>query len=579
MASLRVDFRQLKTAVDWSITQLQAPRANRLEAVRQFAGRHYARHGSEKRVPTNFLELATTIYIRLLAANAPATRVTTTIKSLKPYAKTTELALNQIPEEIDLGSTLRRAVLEAMFSIGIVKVGIAASGVAVLGHDVGEAYVDIVPIDDYFLDMSAKTRKSIQFEGNDYWMMLDTARKMFNTNDIELDQHTITGDQGDQRAESVSTEEGADLYKDKVWLRDVYLHDTGQLVTYQIQSGKNPWVKNWDGPENGPYHTLGFSDVPGNILPLPPVALWTDLHELGNAVFRKLANQADSKKTVAAFPGGADEAVNNLKGAADGDGITFPSAQKPENITVGGIDQPTLAFYLQVQDLFDYFAGNLNTLGGLGPGSETVGQDRLMTEAAGARAQDMSQQTIKFAKGIFKALAWYEWTDPVRKRIIEKRIGDTDIYLRREWSDETREGNFLDYNFDIDVYSMQDNSSSVQLQKLNMVVERYVVPLMPLIEQQGGTFDVKFLLEQVAELSNLPAVAELVKFQGEPPVVQGGPQGNPSPSFKPAQTHRTYERINRPGATRRGRNSAMSQLLMGGNVQKAEKEAIGRRVG
>jgi hypothetical protein len=112
-----------------------------------------------------------------------------------------------------------------------------------------------------------------------------------------------------------------------------------------------------------------------------------------------------------------------------------------------------------------------------------------------------------------------------------------------------------------------------------MVVERYVVPLMPLIEQQGGTFDVKFLLEQVAELSNLPAVAELVKFQGDVPMIQGGPQGNPSPSFKPAQTHRTYERINRPGATRQGRNSAMSQLLMGGNVQKAEKEAIGRRVG
>ena len=577
MASLRVDFKQLKTAVDWSISQLAAPRGNRVEAVRQFVGQHYARQGSQKRVPTNFLELATTIYVRLLAANAPQARVTTTIQSLKPYAKTTELALNQIPEEIDLGATLRRAVLEAMFSFGIVKVGIASAGIAVLGHDVGEAYADIVTLDDYFADMSAKSRKSIQFEGNDYWMMVDTARKMFNTNDIELDKHTITGDQGEQRAESVTTDEGADLYKDKVWLRDVYLHNTGQLVSYQVQSGKGPWIKNWDGPENGPYHTLGFSDVPGNIMPLPPVALWMDLHELGNALFRKLGNQADAKKTVAAFQGGDDGGVDRLKAAADGDGIRY-TGQKPESITVGGIDQPTLAFYLQVMDQFDYFAGNLNMLGGLGPGSETVGQDRLMSEAAGARAQDMSQLTIAFTKGIFKALAWYEWTDPVRKRIVEKRVADTDIYLRREWSDETREVKFSDYNFAIDIYSMQDNSPAVQLQKLGMVVERYIIPMIPLIQQQGGIFDVKALLEKVAELSNLPAVADLVKFQ-DAPIEDQAPQGNATPSFKPAETRRTYERINRPGTTRPARNAAMSQLLMGGNVQKAEKETIGRRVG
>jgi len=576
MAPLRVDFKQLKTAVDWSITQLEIPRNNRVESVRQFVGQHYARHGAQKRVPTNFLELATTIYIRLLAANAPQALVTTTIPSLKPYAKTTELALNQIPEEIDLGGTLRRAVLEAMFSFGVVKVGIASSGVAVLGHDVGEAYADIVTLDDYFIDMSAKSRQSIQFEGNDYWVMVDTARKMFNRNSIEPDKHTITGDQGEERAESVSSDEGADLYKEKVWLRDVYLHTSGQLVTYGVQNGVRYRVVNWDGPENGPYHKLGFSDVPGNIMPLPPIALWMDLHELGNAIFRKLGNQADAKKTVAAFAGGNDEDVNQLKNAADGDGIRY-SGQKPEQITVGGIDQATLAFYLQVMDQFDYFAGNLNMLGGLGPGSETVGQDRLMSEAAGARAQDMTQLTIKFAKSIFKALAWYEWTDPVRQRVVEKRIGDTDIYLRREWSDETREGDFLDYNFDIDVYSMQDNSPSIQLQKLGTVVERYIVPLMPLIQQQGGIFDVKVLLDQIAELSNLPVVSELVKFQDQ--VTEEQPvQGNATPSFKPPETKRTYERINRPGATRSGRNATMSQLLMGGNPQKAEREAVGRRV-
>jgi hypothetical protein len=573
-----IDFEQLKTSVGWSITQLGVPREKRNDAIREFVGKHYARGGSDRRVPTNFLELATTIYIRLLAASSPTIRVSTKVPELKPYAATTELALNQLPEEIGLEDTLRRAVLEAMFSIGIVKVGICSSGVAVLGHEVGEPYADVITLDDYFCDMSAKSKRSMQFEGNDYWMMVDTAREMFNTKkDIEPDGYTITGDHGETRAEGVSTDEGGDVYKDRIWLRDVYLHTTNEIVTYGVHSGTRFRHETWDGPDGGLYHKLGFSDVPGNILPLPPVALWMDLHELGNALFRKLGRQADAKKTVAAFQGGNDEDVDNLKKAADGDGMVY-HGQKPEPLTVGGIDNHTLAFFLQVADQFDYFAGNLNMLGGLGPSSETVGQDRLMSEAAGARAQDMSQKTIRFAGEIAKDLAWYEWTDPVRKRQVEKQIGDTDIVLRREWSDETREGDFLDYNFEIDVYSMQDNSPSVQLQRLGVVVRDYIIPLIPLIQQQGGTFDTRVLLKEISELSNLPVIGELVKFQDFPE--EGQPvAGSSTPSFKPPQTRRTYERINRPGATRSGKNAALTQLLMGGNVQPAEKEAVGRRVG
>jgi hypothetical protein len=577
--ALRVDFPQLMSACDWSISQFETPRKNRLEAIREFCGVHYADGGTEKRNPTNFLELATTIYVRSLASNAPSCTFTAKRPELRSFAALTELALNQLPEEIGLGFTLRRAVLEALFSVGIVKVGLANSDMEILGHDVGEPFADIVTLDDYFCDMSAKHRSQMQFEGNDYWMQVDRARERFNTHKIEPDAHTITGDRGEQRAESVSTDEGADLYKERVWLRDVYLHETGQLVTYGVKTKELYDTIDWDGPENGPYNILGYSDVPGNILPLPPAALWRDLHELGNGLFRKLGRQADAKKSVAAFQGGSDESVNALKQARDGDGIRY-EGQKPEMITVGGIDQPTLAMFLTIQDMFDYFAGNLNTLGGLGPTSDTVGQDRLVSEAAGARAKDMSEQTIRFSKGIFKQLAWYEWTDPVRERYIERELYDTGITLPPQvWSDETREGDWLDYNFGVDMFSMQDNSPETQLQKLGLIMQQYIVPLMPVIQAQGGTIDAREILSQVSKLSNFPAVSRFVKFHGMPPTGEVPMQGNPQPSFKPSETHRTYERINRPGATRSGRNNALAQTLLGGNVQPAEQATIGRRVG
>lgn len=579
MNNLGVNFKDLEVAVEWSIRQLETPRRNRVEAVRQFVGKHYSDGGTELVVPTNFLELAVTIYQQQLAANAPRAMVTTSIPRLKPAAYSMEIALNQIPDEIGLGDTLRRAVVEALFSFAVVKVGLASSGVSVLGHDPGEAFVDLVSLDDYFIDMSAKTWSNIQFEGNDYWLPVEAAREIFDGkgSKIEPDEHTVIGSQGEDRAESVSSDNSADLYKKKVWLRDVWLTREHKLVTYGVKSKKLFRVINWDGPEGGPYKVLRFSDVPGNLLPLAPVALWRDLHELGNALFRKLGRQADRKKTVAAFQGGNNDDVEALKKALDGEGIAY-NGGKPEQITVGGIDSPTLALYIQVRDLFSSFAGNLDALGGLAPMSDTVGQDKLLSESANARINFMRSRMANFAKEIFEALAWYEWTDPVRQRVVEKSVKGTSFSVRRMWSEETREGDWIDFNFDIDAYSMQADTPDIKLQKIGTALERYVIPLLPQIQQQGGELGFKELIELIADLSNVPELNDIVKF-GEPVAMMRPEQGEERPSTMPAHTTRTYERVNRPGATRQGKDDVMSRLLMGGNVQQAEGAALERTVG
>ncbi len=571
-----VDHKRLMTAVDWSVRQLTEPRRQRVDAIRQYVGSHYAKGGADRRVPTNLLELAVTIYVRNLAARAPQVMISTGVDALKPFAKNTEIALNQVPDEIGLASTLRRTVIEAIFGLGVCKVGLCSSGVALLGHDAGEPFVDLVSLDDYFLDMSAKSRSGIQFEGNDYWLDIDSARAMYDgpAKDVEADDHTVSGDQGEERAEGVGVDEGADLYREKVWLRDVWLPGSNELLTYGVKSQKVYRVLPWDGPEHGPYYTLGYTDVPGNLLPLPPVALWIDLHELANSLFRKLARQAEAKKTIAAFSGGNDESVEALKRASDGEGVRY-TGPKPEMLSVGGIDSPTLAFFLQSRDLFSYFAGNLDALGGLSPMTDTVGQDKLLTEAASARMDSMRSATTVFARDIFKALAWYEWTNPARRRVIQKPVEGTDIVLEREWSEETREGDFLDYNFDIDPYSMADDTPALRLQKIGQALERFVFPVLPMIQQQGGQLDFKRLLELVGKLGNVEELSELVVF-GEPAQGEAPQGGSPEPTMKPANTTRTYERVNRPGATRHGKDDAMSRLLMGGGVQDAEAAAIGR---
>lgn len=574
------DFDQLQRAIDSSVRELETPRRKRIEAITQYVGSHYSDGGSEKHVPVNLLELAVTIYARQLAARAPRAMISTGDPALMPYAKSMELAVNQIPDEIDLAGTLRRAVVEALFSMAIVKVGICRGAESVHGVESGHSFADLVTIDDYFCDMSAKSRATIQFEGNDYWASLEEVQAM-NQGEEEIapDKYTVIGEQGETRAESITTGELQDLYADKVWLRDVWIPSKKIVVTYGVKSKKLIRIVNWKGPKGGPYKVLGFTDVPGNLLPLPPVALWRDLHELANTLFRKLGRQADAKKTVAAFQAGDTESISALKNAKDGEGIRY-NGQAPENLTVGGIDAPTLAFFLQIKDLSSYFGGNIDALGGLAVQSQTVGQDRLLSEAASARVKSMAERMMEFAESIFNDLAFYEWHDPASNRKIVKTVPGTDISIPTVWNNATKKGDFEDYDFQIDVYSMQDDSPSTKLQKIGEVLERFIFPIQPMIEQQGGRIDIQAMISEIAQLSNLPELNRFVVFSlpPDPSEMPGGANNAPNGGIPgmPVNTTRNYVRSSRPGATKSGKDDVLSRILMGGGVQQSEAARLGR---
>ena len=101
---------------------------------------------------------------------------------------------------------------------------------------------------------------------------------------------------------------------------------------------------------------------------------------------------------------------------------------------------------------------------------------------------------------------------------------------------------------------------------------------MPFIEQiaaQGGQIDFKELLTLIAKLADVDELKDIVRF--EEPYENADPAGNPNPTIsKPAHTTRTYERVNRPGATRHGKDDTMSRILMGAGVQDSEAAALTR---
>lgn len=569
-----MDITNLHSKIEKAKKLLENSCNERTDAIRQFVGSHYGNNAASKRVPTNLLEMAITIYLRLLAAKAPKCDVSTEIPSLRPFANDLEIVVNQLPREIGLGETIEDVVREAMFSLGVVKVGIAEASDDPKRGD--EPFVSLVQLDDYFVDMSAKSWREIQFEGNEYWMDSEAIKSFYGV-DLAGEEYNGTSSSGVEQAKAIELDESSESLFERVLLRDVYITRTNEMITYVVSSKKVLRRVKWDGPFGTPYVKLSFSGVPGNLMPLAPISVLQDLHEVANTIFRKVANQAISKKTVAAIQGGTDEDVTNFKHAEDGEAIRM-SGLKAESLSSGGVDTQLLATFIQIRDLYSIFAGNLDSIGGLSPQAETASQDKLINEAASARVRAMAEKVETFVGEIFRRLAWYVWTDPVRvRKYVKYGSRKFGISIEKEWTPETRDGDFLDYNFSVSALSMQDDTPSVRIQKLANIFNTFILPLQPMLEAQGIVIDVKAMLDYIARNSNMPELTDMVKSMTMTDERHPAATEHSKPDYvstKSPVTHRTYERVNRPAGTRQGRDAALMQVLLGGNPQAAEKAGL-----
>lgn len=588
---------RLMAAVKFSRTKLEPFRRHRLHRIRQFVGSNYSDDGAADKVPTNLLELAIGIYIQRLAANAPRVLFTSDRAELKPDAASLTLATDRLMDEINLADTLQRWVNDALFGWGIIKVGLAPAGkVEVMGylHDATQPFADVISLDSWVHDINARSIEMSQFMGDRYEMPIewvkenDTFKKDVREK-VTADQRSGYGDDGEDAAREVSRGEEPEheSYREMTTLWDLWLPMDNLVVTVGRDSTTPLRVVEWDGPEAGPYHFLGFRNVPDNVMPLPPTAVWIDLHELGNALFRKLGRQAERQKDLTVYRGGAKQDAETEKNASDGDLIQSDQPDATKTIKRGGADPATLAFYLQLKGIFTYMAGNLDMLGGLAPQSQTLGQDELLSQSAGNRLEDMRAKTeIAAGKVIFDLAKWL-YNDPLVDLPLVKRVPGTGIEVPTNWTPEQRrESDFLEYNFKIVPYSMQHVSPSARLVALQSILQGFILPAMPMLQQQGIQVNAEALLKKWAKYAGIPEdLDDVLTFSAPPQTAEEGgvigthPRHEAGMGMKPAFTKRTYERVNRPGATPGNADAAMAQLLMGGDMQMAEAEAATRPTG
>ena len=581
-------FKRLVDTVLKSYKDMESFRKNGKDLVESFIGSEY--EVADKTVQDtylNMLALAVNIYMRQLAVRAPSAVVTTPFENLRPLAYSLSIACADAAEECELGLVLRRAVMSALFfPFAMVKVGLEYNGTDEYNGeqiDITDPFVRNISFDDTVIDMSARSAYNPAFIGNRYYIPVEKFKETYPNASLPKDYKDNKGVKS-QGAETRTSEishksNGDEDFQDMIELWDIWLTGERKLVTYFANfTTKKPInvIEDFDASEKGPYRRLFFTGVPDNAMPLPPFGLVKNLHDLANHIFRRLAFQAKNKKSVEMFDN--PESAELFNKALDGMAIVGTGAE-PQHIETGGIDQPSFQLMLQVRDMFSWAAGNIDSLGGLSPMSDTATQDKLLASSASAQIRDMQDATSDFARSIFEQIAWYEWTDPIRTRIIEKPIPHTDVVIPVEWSPETRQGDFLDLNFDIIPQSMRDETPAQKLNDMMTILNQIIMPMYPLLQQQGVSIDTQRLISIISDYSNIPELEQVLVSASDTEMMQ--PEGNPQPMLmggKPQSTTRQYDRVVRPGATRQGNDYAMSQALMGMGVQKDQMNATQRGV-
>lgn len=552
-----------------SRTQLKPFRQTRQKLLRQYTGEHYGPETVKNDVVVNMLAMQAEIYARTIASHRPQVLVNTAVQPLVPDAENLELALNAVLDNMDFGNTLYRWSFDALFGLSCLKLGVEPAREVAVGDETFEAnepYAETVTLDDWVHDHTAGSWESLAYMGNRFRLPLDEARALFGKKIEPSDYRREEGRDLLLSMESPRMDDG--MPQAEMW--DIYFPRERMIRTFLDaghEIGEQVGEEEWAGPPGGPYHPLVFRPVPGNVMPVAVLAAGLNLHLLINSTMRKLSRQQHRQKIIGLVQKGNGDDASAINRTSDGEAVEVLNPASIEEKEFGGISQKSLGFSIHAKDLFNYQAGNLDAIGGLGQAAGTLGQEEIIASSASGQVRELQTRVAKAARGVIRDMAWYLWEDPTTFVPIEKKIGT--MVLPDAFTAQTRRGSLHDYKIDIDPYSLQEQPPGVRLQQIERFLTNIAGPLAPMFQQQGLSLDAQEIVSLYGRYLNMPEISSMVV------PVQPQPGGEVEEGM-PAQTTRRYERVNKSTATRQGRDKVMEQALFGGKAQESEREAAGR---
>lgn len=572
---------RLRESMSWSDQQFRPFRERNVQTIELYAGNRYGYSDLDK-TPMNMMRLAVDVWLRQLAAQTPRCLVLTRQPNLRVDAYELELAIDHLLREILFGSKLSECVLSSIFSMGIMKVGITSKYLAEgsgFTADAGQPYADPVLFDDWLHDANARNIEECDWCGNKYCLPYDMVMENPDFSD-KVKKQLTPDDESDptdnfgathKKTSQISREESIirTEYKKRVWLWDLWLPGDDLFVTIPCQNGLDPLqVREWEGPENGPFHILSLSKLPGNIMASAPAQHLAEMQIVLTQLFNQLVRQAQRQKTITLADGRAeaDGTAERIMEAEDGHVISTSHVDGVKEMNYGGIHKENYGFVVWLREMMSYLGGNIDAMGGLAQQAGTLGQEQLLVQSSSEMIRDMQSKVITFTGKVIKDLAWYMYSDPLIELPLVKRIesyGDIPF----TWTPEDREADFFEYSFEIQPYSLQQKSPQQRLQSIMQYVTQLFIPLAPQMEAWGQHLNLEKLMETLSKYSDLPELQEIIT--SETPTmaeqVQGPQESNAQRVMKAPVSQRNYTRQSiKSGGTQQNKDQKMIQGLMKG---------------
>lgn len=465
-------------------------RKARLLFLRDYVGQYYDRTSGEIGTePLNLIFNAIRTLVPNLVTNFPSHAITSRFLANRPYAELLELALQDHDQAIRVTTVYRQAIVDAIFTLGILKTGLAESdSLYTLDEydrvDPGTIYSACVNFDNFVVDPNSKEHlfADAQFVGDRVCyprrVLLDSG--LYNNELVErlpaVGQEHTPDKSWDLSRKSLRNGDDDNFLEEEVEVCELWVPAANAVVTVpgseSVTFDDYLRVDDFYGPDSGPYTYLALTPpVPGNPLPIPAVGIWKDLHTLANRMAKKIVDQAERQKDIVAYRRAAADDAQEALDAGDGEAVAMDDPTALNVLSFGGQKNSNEVQLANLQNWFNMMAANPEALAGQRSDADSATEARILSNNASIGLEDMKDLVYQMAAEESKKRAWFLHTDPfielplIRRAVVPAeytatpqgivqvsptRMQEEQVFL----TPEARRGEFIDYSFDITPESM-----------------------------------------------------------------------------------------------------------------------------
>lgn len=527
--------RKLQLAVQRGFNRLSNFRMARLHFLKQYVGPYYDKvEGETGTAAINMIFNAIRVLVPTMVMNFPKHTIETPYMAIRQYAELLGLALDQHDKKIRIADIYRRVIVDAIFTLGILKTGLAQSDSVYAiddetNIDPGTVYTEAVDFDNFVVDPNSREHmfRDAMFMGD----RITVPRKMLldsglYDNDL-IDQLPRAGNisQPETKAENISKEEidqqeNSDL-EDDVEIVELWVPSANAIVTIpgtkDVMFDDYLRVDDYYGVKEGPYTLLALTPpVPGNPMPIPMVGVWHDLHVLANRMAKKVVEQAERQKTIIGYKRASADDAQQVRDAGDGEGVAMDDPDAVREFNLGGQQNSNERQLDSLESWFNMMAGNPAQVGGQNIEAKSATAANLLQQNAGVGLEDMKDMVYKMAADESRRRAWYFHTDPLMKiPLIQRQQQGPGITPQGQWlatptmnevqvilTPEARSGDFIDFVFSIQPESMGRIDSKVRIQQEQAFCQQIlpaVATAAQLLMSMGIPFDAVSMMIRMAK--------------------------------------------------------------------------------